>query len=90
MLWNIIREGAWCNCIYDFVDWRVLVMQLAERMRLAEILGEPQAGCVTVLKRQLMIRGKNTKAKGKILVDTENKKPELAVNRTDHYVCKVE
>lgn len=40
--------------MYDFVDWRVLVIQLAERVRLAEIMGEPLDRHGKQMKRLLL------------------------------------
>lgn len=40
--------------MYDFVDWRVLVIQLAERVRLVEILGESLDRYGREMKRLLL------------------------------------
>ena len=42
---------------YGFADWRVLVIQLAERVRLAEILGEPMDGHGEQIRRLLLADG---------------------------------
>ena len=49
--WLALPEDERPGRMYDFVDWRVLVIQLAERMQLAEILGEPLDGYGRQIRR---------------------------------------
>ena len=39
--WHTLSEDDRPGRLLDFVDWRVLVIELAEQMQLAELLGEP-------------------------------------------------
>ncbi len=50
--WQALGEEERPGRLYDFVDWRVLVIELAEEMRLAEIMGEPVGA--RQMKRLLM------------------------------------
>ncbi len=53
--WQALGEEERPGRMYDFVDWRVLVIQLAERTRLAELLGEPLDGYGRQMRRLLLL-----------------------------------
>ena len=53
--WLNLPEDERPGRMYDFVDRRVLVIQLAERMQLAEILGEPMDGYGRQIRRLLLV-----------------------------------
>lgn len=52
--WLALPEDERPGRMYDFADWRVLVIQLAERMRLAELLGEPLDAYGREMRRLLL------------------------------------
>lgn len=53
--WLALPQDERSGQMYDSADWRVLVNQLAERMRLAEILGEPLDGYGRQIRRLLLV-----------------------------------
>ncbi len=53
--WLALDDEERPGRMYDFVDWRVLVIQLAERTRLAALLGEPLDGYGRRMRRLLLL-----------------------------------
>lgn len=52
--WLMLPEDKRPGRMFDFVDWRVLVIQLAERLQMAEILGEPLDAYGRQMRRLLL------------------------------------